>query len=266
MNPETGGRFAFGKNWARFLASLDESRIEEAIRSIAAALGDIKGKRFLDAGSGSGLFSLAARRLGARVHSFDYDAHSVACTAELKRRYFPDDADWIVEQGSVLDKGYLQALGQFEVVYSWGVLHHTGDLWTALGNACESVAPGGLFYTSIYNDQGWPSSVWTAVKKLYNRAPPLRPLLLAGALLDLWGPITVADAVRLRPFHTWRGYGKNRGMTPLIDLVDWVGGFPFEVAKPEQIFDFCAARGFALRKLVTVAGSVGCNEFVFVKA
>jgi len=29
--------------------------------------------------------------LGARVHSFDYDPQSVACTAELKRRYFEGD-------------------------------------------------------------------------------------------------------------------------------------------------------------------------------
>jgi 2-polyprenyl-6-hydroxyphenyl methylase/3-demethylubiquinone-9 3-methyltransferase len=72
---------------------------------------------------------LAARRLGATVHSFDYDPQSVACTAELKRRYFPEDGAWRVEEASVLDQDYLRRLGQFEVVYSWGVLHHTGVLW-----------------------------------------------------------------------------------------------------------------------------------------
>src|SRR4051812_24922114 len=101
----SGQRFEFGKNWARFLENLDDARIGAAERSLAAMLGEstLHGRRFLDAGSGSGLFSLAARRLGARVLSFDFDPHSVACTEELRRRYFPNDTDWRVESGSVLD-------------------------------------------------------------------------------------------------------------------------------------------------------------------
>src|SRR2546421_6993913 len=126
-----GQRFEFGKNWSRFLAILDEQRICEAERSLAKMLGgtNLKGKSFLDIGSGSGLFSLAARRLGAHVHSFDYDPKSVACTRELRQRYFTDDAEWKVEEASALDESYVRALGHFDVVYSWGVLHHTGQMW-----------------------------------------------------------------------------------------------------------------------------------------
>lgn len=111
-------RFAFGANWSRFLSLLNEQRIAEAEQSLRELLGvaDLRGKRFLDIGSGSGLFSLAARRLGAEVHSFDYDPQSVACTQELRRRYYPDDPTWRVEQGSVLDSDYLAQLGQFDVV------------------------------------------------------------------------------------------------------------------------------------------------------
>lgn len=140
-----GERFEFGANWARFLSVLNEERIDAAQASLCRMLEveDLKGKTFLDIGSGSGLFSLAARRLGACVHSFDYDPQSVGCTAELKRRYFPEDADWTVEEGSVLDTGYLQGLGQFDVVYSWGVLHHTGAMWQALENVAPLVAGGG---------------------------------------------------------------------------------------------------------------------------
>ena len=88
-----GERFEFGKNWGRFLAVLNDERISEAEASLKSMLKveGLTGKSFLDIGSGSGLFSLAARRLGARVHSFDYDPQSVACTAELKRRYFEGD-------------------------------------------------------------------------------------------------------------------------------------------------------------------------------
>ena len=94
--------FGFGKNWQAFLAVLDDERIQMAEQSLRDALEcqDLEGKTFLDMGSGSGLFSLAARRLGATVRSADVDPDSVACTAELKRRYFPDDPTWIVEHGS----------------------------------------------------------------------------------------------------------------------------------------------------------------------
>src|SRR3989442_380427 len=112
-------RFRFGRNWARFLAVLDEERIAAAENSLREMLelNDLQGRSFLDAGSGSGLFSLAAKRLGAsRVHSFDYDADSVGCTRELKRRFFPNDAGWTIEAGSVLDTGYMGTLGTFDVV------------------------------------------------------------------------------------------------------------------------------------------------------
>src|SRR5438128_7073825 len=120
-----GERFEFGRNWSRFLATLADTRIADAEDSLRKMLEteDLRGKRFLDIGSGSGLFSLAARRLGARVHSFDYDPRSVACTSELKRRYFNGDDRWKVEEGSALDAVYVKSLGTFDVVYSWGVLH-----------------------------------------------------------------------------------------------------------------------------------------------
>lgn len=263
-----GQRFEFGKNWTWFLATLTDARIEQAVRSLQDMLEgtDLKGARFLDIGSGSGLFSLAARRLGARVHSLDYDPHSVACTRELRRRYFPNDPEWVVESGSALDEAYIRSLGRFEVVYSWGVLHHTGKMWAALANAAIPVADGGRLFIAIYNDQGTPSRRWTKVKRAYNRLPkPLRFLVVWPSFWVLyWRPLT-KDFLRLRPFQTIRDYGKERGMSLWRDLIDWVGGLPFEVAKPEEIFDFYRARGFTLTRLRTCAGTLGCNEFVFEK-
>ncbi len=140
---ESGERFEFGRNWSLFLKTLNEERISRAEQSLKEMLGtdSLQGKTFLDAGSGSGLFSLAARRLGARVHSLDYDPFSVSSTAELRRRY-SDPTLWTVEQASVLDEDHMNGLGQFDIVYSWGVLHHTGSMWSALENVSRLVKPG----------------------------------------------------------------------------------------------------------------------------
>ncbi len=253
-----GERFEFGANWSRFLRSLNETRIKQAEESLKSmlSLDNLAGKRFLDAGSGSGLFSLAARRLGATVHSFDYDPHSVACTQELKRRFFPDDERWRVDTGSVLDSTYLASLGRFDVVYSWGVLHHTGNMQLALGNVGGIVAPGGQLFVALYNDQGWISSYWSAVKRQYNLHPWMRPLLTLAHAPYLFVGRFIA--------RTLSGRGQlERGMTLWYDMIDWLGGWPFEVSRPEEITGFFSGRGYRVQQLQTVGRRAGCNEFVF---
>ena len=268
---QSGDRFAFGSNWQRFLAVLDEERIAEAERSLKLMLEveDLRGLSFLDIGSGSGLFSLAAVRLGAdRVHSFDFDPESVACTAELRRRYAGDCERWKIERGSALDGGYIRSLGQWDIVYSWGVQHHTGRMWDGLELAGSAVAPGGRLFISIYNDQGMKSQIWWGIKRTYNRLPAALRTPYAVAVMAPREALTAGLALaRLRP----RGYleawtsKRSRGMSRWHDLIDWVGGFPFEVAKPEEVFDFFRERGFVLTRLKTCRGGLGCNEYVLSK-
>lgn len=262
----TGDRFAFGSNWLSFLATVDEERIAAAVGSLTAALrrSDLAGCDFLDVGCGSGLFSLAAQRLGANVHSFDFDPESVAATGELRQR-FGSGAPWTVNSGSVLDEQFTGGLGQFDVVYSWGVLHHTGDLWRALENTARLVRPGGVLFVSVYNDQGLESRIWRWVKQRYNRSGAVGRqalVVLSRAYLDRHRPVhALVRLVRGRP--ATQAPVRERGMSRRHDLVDWVGGYPFEVARPEAVFSFLRARGFELRHLKTCAGGIGCNEFVF---
>ena len=264
-----GDRFEFGKNWQAFLSSVDEPRIRAAEASLLSMLRchDLTGRTFLDIGCGSGLFSLAARRQGARVHSFDFDADSVACARELRRRYTGDDAaGWTIEQGSVLDRDYMAALGQSDIVYSWGVLHHTGRMWDAVAAACRAVGPEGMLFIALYNDLGTKSRRWRAIKKLYNRLPrPLRPLLTAATIAPEEGKALARLTISGRPLEylkLWTRHG-DRGMNRWRDAVDWVGGYPYEVATPEAVFDFCRERGFTLKSLKCGGVGLGCNEFVF---
>jgi 2-polyprenyl-3-methyl-5-hydroxy-6-metoxy-1,4-benzoquinol methylase len=263
-----GRRFSFGRNWAGFLKRLNAARIAEAEKNLVQFLGEksLAGRSFLDVGSGSGLSSLAARRLGATVTSFDYDGQSVACTEELRRRYLPDDAAWIIEQGSVLDTEYLAGLGQFDIVYSWGVLHHTGAMWQAMANLKPMVKTGGLLFIAIYNDCGEVSRSWLERKRRYNALPQvLRPFYA----IYVWMPQelrSLAGSMRSGELRTYirelTSASSGRGMSWLHDVIDWVGGYPYEYASVRDIAEFYRRDGFEPVK-IRENRSYGCHQLVF---
>lgn len=284
---DSAERFAFGENWTRFLNKLNGDRIQDAEKSLldGLRLESLAGLTFLDAGSGSGLFSLAARNLGADVTSFDYDQDSVACTAELKRRHWKDCDQWRVAQGSLLDQSFVEHLGTYDIVYCWGVAHHTGNLVKALENIDLLAKRKGRIFLSIYNDQGTKSKVWFLIKRSYVNGSRLKKSFLVAAVsgyfrsqsaisrvpefaakllrLQVPGPSKLIASVNSTAPAEQPSAAEPRGMDKRTDLIDWVGGFPFEVARPDAIFNFYASRGWALIGLKTSGGGLGCNEFVF---
>ena len=271
-----GKRFGFGRNWRAFAAGVDSDAIAEAERSVLGLLGPtglvidgrLDGLRMLDAGCGSGLFSLAALRLGATVTAFDLDPDSVLTTRSLVAQHAPADAQdrFALLHGSVLDDGFLAGLGEFDVVYSWGVLHHTGAMWDACRKVATRVRPGGGLVIALYHDAGRASAVWWAIKRLSAALPrPLQVGLAAVLLVPIELFALVRSLARLDPLgyvRRWTRYRSLRGMSRWHDHLDWVGGFPYEWATPAEVIAFHRDAGF--EHLMTVdAIAWGCNEFTF---
>jgi 2-polyprenyl-3-methyl-5-hydroxy-6-metoxy-1,4-benzoquinol methylase len=262
-------RFAFGENWRSFLAQLDDARIAAAERSLQDLLGwaRLDDLRFLDIGSGSGLSSLVARRLGASVYSFDYDSQSVECTKALRARFFPDDPNWQAEQGSILDRDYLARLGRFDIVYSWGVLHHTGAMLEAIANAARLVAPGGIFVFALYRKTRlcW---LWSLEKRWYCRASPRAQAVACRVYVAL---MRLAFVLAGRDFgdHV-SNYRSCRGMDYVHDIRDWLGGYPYESIGPAQVAQAMSRLGFAhlLSKVQPYSTGLfgsGCDEYVYAR-
>lgn len=268
--------YAFGKNWTRFLEkALTPEREAEAVRSLREFLGmdDLRGKTFVDIGCGSGLFSLAAHTLGAqRIVSFDVDPFSVHCTRHLQERS-GSPTGWTVMEGSVLDPAFLQTLGTFDVVYSWGVLHHTGRMREAIRNAMQLVRDGGFLYIAIYNTaDAWgphadgragTAAFWEWEKKFYNSLPDaLQRCMDAAAMTAAF----LLSALTLRnPFTMMRAHAaRYRGMDWATDIRDWIGGYPYEHARAHEIFHLVKEGGFTLENL-RAWNDLRNNEFLFRK-
>lgn len=260
--------FPFGENWKNFLRILSDEHIREAEIALATFLGtdNLDGKRFLDIGSGSGLHSLAAHRLGAEIHSFDYDPQSVACTEEVKRRYSLQGRQWTVEQGSILDEQYIRGLSEFDIAYAWGVLHHTGALWQALYNAQLPVRQGGLLFVAIYNDQGIVSKFWKTVKRIYCSGVAGRTIMSAAFYPVFFLSGLTIDLVRLQnPVIRYREHKKYRGMSLVHDWRDWLGGYPYEPAEPQKLIEFYEGLGLELVRFERTGHGFGNNQFLFRK-
>ncbi len=259
-------RFKFGKNWKQYIKTINESKIEAAFISLSKSIGltDLTNKSFIDIGCGSGLMSLVAQKMGASVFSFDYDKDSVEASKFIRDK-FASSSNWQIERGSVLDCDYLNSLGKYDIVYSWGVLHHTGNMWQAFKNILSLTKQNGIIFIAIYNDQGFTSKFWKGVKYIYN-SNVFGKLLVSAIFIPYF--YLVGSIMRLIKYTNQsseiKGYKKNRGMNIYHDIIDWIGGYPFEVAKPDEIFNFFSNKGYSLKYLKTTT-SVGCNEYVFVK-
>jgi len=273
LSHSESAQFSFGKNWKEFLKSYDAERLDQACRSLSDFLGQNKlsGKSFLDIGCGSGLFSYAAYSLGAaRVVSFDIDPYSVECCKQL-RGLAHDPPSWAVQQGSILDKTFIENLETYDIVYSWGVLHHTGKMWEAVENAMTLVSPDGYLYIALYNKivgrngrPSWIHEFWLTIKKTYNKYPWVGRYIFEPAAVSAY--LVMLLFMRMNPYKYVREYKSHRGMSWRTDATDWLGGYPYEFAAVDEVFSFVRSYdpSFQLINIKTTSGR-GLNWYLFKK-
>ncbi len=279
--------FSFGRNWVDYVNnSLGEEQINSAEKSLLKYLpeNEYANKVFIDIGCGSGIFSLGALKLRCkRVISFDVDKYSIEATKTTKSNFFslvPKDSQWDIFLGSVLDKNLIEELkNKGDIVYSWGVLHHTGDVFQAIANAAQLVKSNGSFILAIYNRV--PSSgYWLKVKKFYNLAPTIikKVMVYSTFLYIILYRLLSAMKRKILGQPTVSLLSKDRSMSIFYDVIDWLGGYPYECATFEEIKNFVEKLGFKLIKAPTKLLSprktlfnrftfkfTGNNEFVFKK-
>jgi predicted RNA methylase len=266
---EFESHFSFGENWAQYAQKIDERRIEEAAKSLIRLLGreSIEGKTFMDIGCGSGLFSLAALRLGCkRLLAVDLDPNSVHTTRKTLERYAPSGSNWDCKRISVfdLDPGHV---GTFDIVYSWGVLHHTGAMYKAIEKASNVVAPNGTLALALYGKTPF-CGLWRVEKRIYSRSPKW----VQRAIEQIYY-VAVSARLALKGESLKKRreiYFQQRGMDMYIDTRDWLGGYPYESISPNEAMTYLNKLGFEpVRSFVTPCIGLlgaGCDEYSFTKS
>ena len=234
----------------------------------------LEGKTFLDVGAGTGIYSLAALRLGATATSFDFDDKCVACCEELKKSV-PNPEMWTVKHGSILDSDFVKQFPQQDIVYCWGVAHHTGNMWQAIENLFSLVKPNGLLYLAIYNKADglaiYPdgrigsSRFWQKFKRFYSSLPAFIEYCIDAVVMSLL--VLFYLATLRNPIKEIRGHRDyfSKGMSWRLNIRDWLGGYPYEYASVAEIFTFAHDRGFTLENLTCNNGLLN-NEFLLYRS
>lgn len=253
--------FKFGQNWKDYtLNVLDEHKLQQARQALADLLQPhrLENQTFMDIGCGSGLHTVSAALLGAKeVYALDIDPDCIEITHYTVNRFLKPTNIVKVQQASILDAQVVQQLPKSDMVYSWGVLHHTGQMYTAIEAASGLVKPGGLFVIAIYNKH-ITSPIWQRIKHFYNQSPNFIRQAMYGLF---YGVIYLAKLVATHE----NPLRKERGMDFGYDVIDWIGGYPYEYASIEEVTRFVSQLGFTVQKVIPAQVGTGCNEFVFRK-
>lgn len=271
QNADNITQFDFGENWAEFSKNaLTSEQVEGAKASFRDLIADtgieLNQNSFVDIGFGQGLSLLTATEMGAKTVGCDINPK---CGQVLKanQRFFPtveiESLPLVI--GSILKSETVAKLmknrplpsSKYHIVHSWGVLHHTGEMWKAIDHASNLVEDNGFFILAIYN-RHWSSKAWLGIKAFYNAVPSF----LQKIMNYLFFPIIFLAKFAVTGRNPMK---KERGMNFFYDIVDWVGGYPYEYASRKEIDDYLKPKGFECVKFIEPSAPTGCNQFVFRK-
>lgn len=261
MSSTQEARFEFGENWSEFSKNINSTEVEQAVKGLEKLLPEKlkpKGKTFLDIGSGSGLHSVAAAKLGfSNITCTDYDKNSVK-TTKLNAEKFGVQDSVTAYQDDIL---HSDLKGKFDVVYSWGVLHHTGHMWNAIEAASQHVKKEGTFIIAIYTKTKF-CGMWKVIKKAYCNAPKFIQKVMGYSYFALLSFARLIRGSIFQPYNT-------RGMNRFYDAIDWLGGYPYESATKDEIISFLEKEFEVQKSFRTPPGfgllGTGCAEYTFIK-
>jgi 2-polyprenyl-6-hydroxyphenyl methylase/3-demethylubiquinone-9 3-methyltransferase len=265
--PGVSKRYEFGQNWQHFAEGLSSAAIDQAVLGMRRLIpvDEISGRDVLDIGCGSGLHALAALRLGASsVTAIDIDEDSVSTTRQLLSLHAPPGAIWSATVKSVFE---LETMPQYPVVYSWGVLHHTGDMYAAIRCAADRVAPDGGLYLALYRKTPL-CCAWRVEKWLYTNSPRRGRHALEATYVAAF---RLAMTIQGRNFQQYvTSYLRNRGMNWMTDVRDWLGGYPYQSISEKEMLSCAHKLGFSpIRVFCRKPGiglfGTGCDEYAFRK-
>lgn len=253
-NMQETGEFSFGFNWLDYVKTrLNEEIIQTHVNDLQAIYNQaeisLSGKSVFDIGCGSGLSSLSFARLGcSKIVGIDVDPYSVEASNYTKVNFLKDSIDWNVHHHSILSEPIVVD-ESFDIVYSWGVLHHTGNMWDAIRNAARAVKKGGYFHVALY--RSGPT---------YNQHLTDKFKFTLSSIEDKMLTLYNYKHLKKNPWAI-----NHRGMNKFHDALDWLGGLPYEVCDPEVLRIWLTEYGFNKTPAYFTDNKEGGNFIMILK-